>query len=56
MSAEEGSEAHAESTPECESQKPAEEASTVEVESKDESAEEFAETNEGKSHGAAAGE
>jgi segregation and condensation protein B len=50
------SEAHAESTPESESQKPAEEASTVEVESKDERAEEFAETNEGKSHGAAAGE
>ena len=56
MSAEEVSEAHAESTPESESPKPAEEASTVEVESKDEHADEFAETNEGKSHGAAAGE
>jgi segregation and condensation protein B len=50
------SEAHAESAPESESRKPPEEASTVEVESKDERAEEFAETNEGKSHGAAAGE
>jgi segregation and condensation protein B len=56
ISAEEVSEAHAESTPESESPKPAEEASTVEVEPKDERAEELAETDEGKSHGAAAGE
>jgi segregation and condensation protein B len=56
MSAEEVSEAHAESTPESTSQKPANGAPAVHSESRVESGEEFAETNEGKSHGAAAGE
>jgi segregation and condensation protein B len=51
--AEEVSQHRTESTPESASQKTVEEAPAVDGESK---AEEFAETNEGKSHGAAAGE